>query len=154
MPRPAPPHRYERRACLWARADRASRALTQAYNRALAPAGLTIAQFGALAYLLQSRNLGREQVLLSVLADFVGTRRSTLRRHLRALKAEGLVADAANPAPPRGRAVRITDLGGARLVEAMPLWAGAQAQLQATLGNDATRALNGLFDIAAAKLPT
>ena len=142
------------RACLWARLDRTARGLTLAYERALRPVGLTIAEFGVLAFLYESKRQGRAQVPPGALADFVGAKPSTFLRQLRRLKAEGLVAEAAGTTRSRQRALSITAEGGTRLRAALPLWAEAQTHLQERLGSAEAQALNGLFDLTTKTLAT
>jgi len=109
---------------------------------------LTIAQFAVLAYLYPAKRERRGAVPLGALADFVGAPPSTFARVVRPLTAAGLVVEATGPARRRRRDLRITAAGAARLRAAMPLWAGAQAQLAGILGEERASALNGLFDLA------
>ena len=136
-----------RDSCTCLRARRASRRLTQLYDRALAPVGLTVNQFELLAHLD-----GGGPLSMGALADTVGKHPSTVNRDLRPLSAQGLIAAAADPADRRVRSLRITAKGSARLRRAMPLWRQAQAQVQQAIGADATRDLNDLLDLAAARL--
>jgi len=136
-----------RDGCTCLRARRASRQLTQLYDRTLAAGGLTANQFGLLAYLEGSGPLS-----IGDLAAAIGKHPSTVNRDLRPLTAERMVATAADPADRRVRTLRITAQGRARLRRALPLWRRAQDQVRQAIGPDATRDLNDLLDLASARL--
>ena len=136
--------------CLGAR--RTSRQLTQIYDQALKPAGLTVNQFGLLAKLYGASLAGQPSLPIGALAERIGMDPTTLNRNLKPLAALGLVADAAEREDRRIRAVRITDKGRATLRKAVPFWRRAQRRIEENLGVEAARALNGLLDLASAKL--
>lgn len=138
--------------CTCLRVRRTTRHLTQIYDRLLAPVGLTVNQFGLLGSLYGASLDGQEWLSIGALAHLVGMHPTTLNRQLRPLKSQGLIADAAGPVDRRVRAVRITEAGRTKLREAVPLWRQAQARVQAALGVPAMLALNGLLELAAAKL--
>jgi DNA-binding MarR family transcriptional regulator len=106
--------------CLSAR--RASRRLTQIYDRALEPAGLTVNQFGLLAKLYGASLRGRASLSVGALAERLGMDPTTLNRNLKPLTARGLVAVGVDREDRRARAIRITDKGRARLRKAVPFW--------------------------------
>ena len=138
--------------CLAAR--RIARALTQAYDRALAPAALTVNQFGLLAKLYGASRGGRAGVRIGALAARLGMHPTTLNRDLKPLRAQRLVADAADASDRRARAVVITAKGQARLHNAIPYWRRAQTRLDKGLGAELARALNNALDSALTKLET
>jgi DNA-binding MarR family transcriptional regulator len=137
-------------ACLSAR--RAGRQLTQIYDRALKPAGLTVNQFGLLAKLYGASLVGRQGLSIGVLAERLGMDPTTLNRNLKPLAARGLVADRVDPEDRRVRAILITSKGLAKLRKAVPFWRRAQTRIQKALGVEATLALGSLLDLASAKL--
>ena len=137
-------------ACL--RARRIARELTRAYDQALAPAALTVNQFGLLAKLSGVSQGGRTGVRIGALAERVGMHPTTLNRDLKPLYAQGLVADAVDAGDRRARALVITRKGGARLRKAIPFWRRAQARLEGALGAELARALTDLLDSASTKL--
>jgi len=139
-------------ACL--RARHIARQLTQAYDRALAPAALTVNQFGLLAKLYGASQGGRSGVRIGVLAERLGMHPTTVNRDLKPLRAEGLVADAVDASDRRARALLITGKGRARLRKAIPFWRRAQTRLEGALGGALARSLNDVLDAAAAKLKT
>ncbi len=138
--------------CTCLRARSATRQLTQVCDRALEPAGLTINQFGLLAKLHGATRAGRKSLSIGALAGLLGMHPTTLNRDLKPLKAQDLVADAADPADRRIRAVLITRKGRAKLGKAVPLWRRAQRRVEEALGVESTRALNALLELASAKL--
>jgi DNA-binding MarR family transcriptional regulator len=138
--------------CTCQRVRRLARQLTQAYDQALAGTGLTVNQFGLLARLYGTTQGGRASLSIGALAERLGMHPTTLNRDLRPLKAQRLVADAADPGDRRIRAVTITRRGRARLARALPSWRRAQKRLEAALGARGTRGLNAMLDRAAGKL--
>src|ERR1700741_1193328 len=136
-------------ACL--RARRIARALTQAYDRALAPAALTVNQFGLLAKLHGASQGGRAGVRIGALAERLGMHPTTLNRDLKPLRAQGLVADAADASDRRARLLLIPAKGRARLRKAIPFWRRAQARLEGTLGAELARAFSDVLESAAAR---
>jgi DNA-binding MarR family transcriptional regulator len=137
-------------ACL--RARRIARQLTQAYDHALVPAALTVNQFGLLAKLYGASQGGRTGVRIGALAARLGMHPTTLNRDLKPLRAQGLIADAADASDRRARALVITGKGRARLRKAIPFWRHAQARLEGALGAELARTLTELLDSASTKL--
>jgi DNA-binding MarR family transcriptional regulator len=114
--------------CACTRVRRAARALTQLYDAALAPAGLTVAQ-----YALMRTVIRLAEPTISVLALATGLDRSTLGRNLRLLAAAGFV-DLAAGNDRRTRLVRVTVAGEAVLAGALPHWQWVQAEIATGLG--------------------
>jgi DNA-binding MarR family transcriptional regulator len=136
--------------CLLAR--RATRQLTQIYDAALEPAGLTVNQFGVLALLYGSTLGGRGPLSVGALADLVGKHASTLNRDLKPLGARGLVADMHDPTDRRIRTLSITAKGRALLRKAIPSWRKAEAQIRKSLGAKMMLKLHRLLEAASAAL--
>lgn len=118
------------RSCLCANLRRASRAVTQLYNDALRPTGLTVEQFNLLATLSFSL-----EIALSDLARRVGTDRTTLTRNLGPLIRKGLVADGA-ARDQRVRMIRLTERGREVYAAAEERWRKIQADVTSRLGGD------------------
>lgn len=134
-------------ACTNLRLRKLARRVNALYDDALAPAGLTIGQFGLLVQLRRSRAIG-----IAALAEILGADASTVSRLLRPLERAGLLAIAPDLADRRAKAVRLTDAGAARIHAARPRWQAAQAQLEAQLGAERHAALRFLLDDAFAVL--
>jgi DNA-binding MarR family transcriptional regulator len=117
-----------------------TRRVTQAYDQALAPAGLTITQYSLLVHLARG-----EGGSVSALAGRMGMERTTLVRNLKPLVAAGWARygerHGGKPA-----ALELTAAGRARLRGAAPLWERAQDGLEARLGAKSVAALHALVD--------
>ena len=106
---------------------RASRRVTQVYDHALAPVGLSLNQYSIL------RRSEREPRVLGELADELGMDRTTLTRNLSPLVDAGLV-EAVRGRDARQRMVTVTASGRDRLAAAKPRWRHAQAVIDTMLG--------------------
>ena len=114
--------------CACIKLRRASRAITQFYDDALADCGLRITQFSLL------RNLAREgNVRVSDLAAKLLIERTALSRTLDPLVAAGYV-EVARGRDARTREVSITRAGRAAIAAATGPWKRAQAEVARTLG--------------------
>jgi len=131
---------------------RAARLVTQAYDHAIQPTGLTANQFGVLAYLYGAMQVRSAPNSIGAIADWLGMDPSTLNRNLKPLVAKGLVTNTADPADGRVRIVRITDSGERIVRKAIPRWRSAQTQIEKALGADTTATLNNLLEVAATRL--
>ena len=114
--------------CVCHKVRMAARAVTRAYDAALRPVGLRATQFAVLVAVATEGALS-----ITALAQAMGMDRSTLTRNLRPLAKDGLLA-VGHEGWHRSRTVAITERGHARVREALPLWARAQARLQRQLG--------------------
>ena len=105
---------------------RATRAVTAAYDAALAPAGLRVTQFSVL------RTLARLGPLpITRLAAEVELDRSTMGRNLDPLERRGLVRFEASKTDQRERLAHLTADGAAAIEAALPHWREAQARINA-----------------------
>jgi DNA-binding MarR family transcriptional regulator len=138
--------------CTCLRLRRAARRATQVYDRALAPVGITVNQFGMLANLYGANLAGAGAVSIGTLAERLGTDATTLNRTLKPLISRSLVDIEANPVDARIRLVAITNKGTRELRKAIPLWRQAQNLIQVALGHDELVALNGMLDHTNVKL--
>lgn len=116
-------------ACITLR--RAARALTAAYDAALAPAGLRLTQFSVLRTLAR---LG--PVAVTRLAAEAALDRSTMGRNLDPLERRGLVLVAAGKTDGRERVARLTAAGEAAIAAALPAWRAAQDRVAALVPPD------------------
>jgi DNA-binding MarR family transcriptional regulator len=109
---------------------RASRAVTQFYDKVLEPSGLKITQLSLLRYI---ELLG--PIAISELAKAMRIDRTTLNRNMKPLADASLIA--INPGKdPRTRQVVLTEAGKAAMVTAWELWGEAQAELKEYLGEE------------------
>ena len=128
-------------ACTCFRLRSLTRRVTQLYDRALAPSGLTVTQYSVLAHALRQG----AAPTLSELAQLLYTDRTTLTRNLKPLADAGLVK-VGDGADARSKAVRVTAKGRSAFQAARPLWKEAQARLRAQAGDRRLAALHGLIE--------
>ena len=122
-------------ACACGRLRRATRALTQLYDDAMAPAGLRVTQFSLL------RTLARDGPLrISDLAERLLLDRTALSRNLDPLVEQGYV-DIRRGDDARTREAALTRKGSTVLRAATPYWARAQKVVAARLGSEKLDAL-------------
>ncbi|MGO9047698.1 MAG: MarR family winged helix-turn-helix transcriptional regulator [Xanthobacteraceae bacterium] len=131
---------------------RATRRVTQFYEHALGPTGLTVNQFGLLAYLYGASRAPAHASSIGTIAEWLGMDPTTLNRNLKPLLAKGMVKNVPDPADGRVRIVQITDKGMRALSEATPRWRKAQAEVEKTIGAKSTAELNALLDLSSARL--
>ena len=138
--------------CTCMRMRRATRRVTQLYDHALEPSGLTVSQFGLLAYLLGASGAPSNASSIGTIAEWLGMDPTTLNRNLKPLAAKGLVRNVPDSADGRVRVVRITEKGRRALLKAVPFWQSAQTRVDKTLGPQVTAELNELLDNSASSL--
>ncbi len=126
--------------CTCFRLRRASRRVTQFYERHLEPSGLKVTQFGLLSGI---RACG--SISITELAEAMGMDRTTLTRNLKPLLDQTLVA-VKEGADRRTRAVQLTPEGEAAYRRAAPLWKEAQTALVSTIGPERVVSLHQLLD--------
>ncbi|MBU6485979.1 MAG: MarR family winged helix-turn-helix transcriptional regulator [Betaproteobacteria bacterium] len=114
--------------CACGRLRRASRALTQLYDDAMAPAGLRVTQFSLLRSLARDGPLRISELAARQLLD-----RTALSRNLDPLVDAGYV-DIVRGRDARTREVAITRTGATTLKAAQPHWAQAQREVEQRLG--------------------
>lgn len=113
----------------------ATRRITQVYDEGLKAAGISVNQFSLLSQL--SRNGG---ISVTTFAEIMSMDRTTLTRNLQPLQAAGWVV--AGGTAGRSKLLTLSDLGEAKLREAIPLWRVAQARVNELLGSERQRALH------------
>lgn len=125
--------------CACSKLRRAARIVSTLYDEALAPSGLTVAQFALLRW------LGRiGPCSMTEFAEASGYDRTTLNRTLGSLQAAGFAASAAGK-DQRARIFSLTGKGKAAIEAARPRWEEAEARIDAALGPDRA-ALFSLLD--------
>ncbi|HEY9554493.1 MarR family winged helix-turn-helix transcriptional regulator [Allosphingosinicella sp.] len=123
--------------CACNKLRRSTRIVSALYDEALAPSGLTVAQFSLLRMLQRAGP--------SSLSDFAAAScydRTTLNRTLGTLEEKGLIRSEPGK-DRRSRIVSITDEAKQAMRRAQPRWEEAQARVEAALGPDHPR----LFEI-------
>ena len=129
--------------CAAFKVRRLARRVTQIYDEALAPHGLTIGQFGILSRLRRRRGIG-----IATLADQLSLDASTLSRLLRPLADAGLIDVRPDPDDGRAKLLWLTDQGATRSRSAYDDWQSAQARISDKLGEARLAALRFILDDA------
>jgi DNA-binding MarR family transcriptional regulator len=125
-------------SCLGMALRKASRAVTQHYDEALAHTGLRSTQFSVLVGLAHA-----PEVPLSRLADALVMDRTTLTRNLAPLIRDGLVEER-DAADGRVRLFALTGKGKKLFERALPSWQTAQAHMVRALAEDVASLTRGL----------
>jgi DNA-binding MarR family transcriptional regulator len=126
--------------CMCASIRRASRAITQRYDEALRPVGLTITQFT----ILQALSLAGE-IIQGRLGEILGMDSTTLTRTLGVMTRQGWISKTYG-ADRRERKLRLTRAGKAELTGALPFWQTSQERLRKQLGSERWNDLEKLMN--------
>jgi DNA-binding MarR family transcriptional regulator len=116
--------------CMCHKVRMAARVVTRAYDDALRSTGLRATQISVLAAVE-----ARGALSIKSLADTLQMERTTLTRNLRPLEERGYVL-LAPESRYRSRVLTLTPSGRAAMLQAVPLWEGAQRKLKQRLGNE------------------
>lgn len=127
--------------CHALRIRKLARRVTQLYDEALAPYGLTIGQMGILANLRRSRGIG-----IAALAERLGSDASTLSRLLKPLASAGWISISPDPDDRRAKRLQLTDAGAEKKRAAAVGWQDAQARIGDQLGSSRLSALRFILD--------
>jgi DNA-binding MarR family transcriptional regulator len=130
------------KTCVCFNLRRATRLVTQRFDRALRQLGLKANQFSILM-----ASYGPEGILLTRMAKALGMERTTLTRNLVPLEQMGVVASEPGE-DRRERRIKITEKGSALLEEALPLWQQAQRDIMESIGGETWGGLlSGLHEV-------
>lgn len=109
---------------------RATRAVTQIYDRLLEPAGLRATQFTLLVSMASTAAPTLTDMAHSLVMD-----RTTLTRNLKPLEKMGFI-ESSVPRDKRSKAYSLTAKGRETLALGLPLWQKAQSKVMTALGQD------------------
>ena len=143
-PRPEPG--TDQGGCAFLRVRKLTRRVTQIYDQAMAPSGLTMTQYGLIAHIGRHPGIGIGDLASLLLMD-----PTTLSRLLKPLERQGLVLAVAAE-DRRRRQLTLADEGRRTWREAMPLWQQAQDELADRLGPDGMAGLRFVLDQSLLKL--
>jgi DNA-binding MarR family transcriptional regulator len=133
--------------CMCANVRRAARAITQLYDEALRPLGLTITQFT----ILQALSLSGE-VTQGRLGEILAMDSTTLTRTLGVMSRQGWIAKV-HGTDRRERRLRLTRAGKSEFNRALPSWQKSQETLRVQLGkkrwDDVTELMNDITSLMA-----
>jgi DNA-binding MarR family transcriptional regulator len=125
---------------------RAARAVTAAYDAALAPSGLRITQYSLLRRLARLGPLPVTRLAAEAALD-----RSTMGRNLNPLERRGLVRIEVGDADQRERFAYLTPAGEAAIEAALPHWRKAQERIAALVQPSAIAELADQLDSLAVR---
>ncbi len=129
--------------CVGFNTRRATRLITQYYDKALAPAGLRSTQYSLLNGLSMLGEASMQDMSIMMAMD-----RTTLTRNLSPLVRNGLVKVTVG-SDRRARPIQITAKGKSTLEKALPYWERAQSHIVETVGADNWDAMmRGLHQIS------
>ena len=127
--------------CTCLRLRKAARRVSQIYDHALEPCGLTVTQYGLLGHIGVLDGVGVGALAAKLVMD-----PTTLTRNLKPLLQQGFIVLAPDRRDRRARRLYLTAAGRRTLRRAKPAWADAQLQLETVLGARDTPALNAVLD--------
>ena len=134
-------------ACHCLNIRRASRAVTQFYEKILEPSGLKVTQYSLLRHLELVK-----PVTISELAKTMRIDRTTLNRNMKPLIDVGLITVNSGE-DPRSKQVMLTEAGKTALVNAAAPWGEAQASLKEYMGEAELDTLEKLLSKLEALVP-
>lgn len=126
--------------CLCIDLRSAAQKLTQVYDEAMAPSGLSVTQFSQM-HLIQSL----EGPTLTDLAEASQLERSTLGRNLKVLEKMGLITTRAG-LDARSKTIHLSRKGANAFKRAIPLWYAVQRELVQRLGLDGRGQLDHMLE--------
>jgi DNA-binding MarR family transcriptional regulator len=134
MPTPTP--KKDSLVCNGAALRKATRRVTQLYDIALAPCGLSVSQRSVLVHIERAGSPTMTELAHAMVLD-----RSALAHNLKPLERDGYVTQRRDPLDGRSRRVELTPGGRAKLSESTRLWRAAQATFEDVYGADRAAAL-------------
>ena len=122
----------------------AARHVTKLYERHLADAQLTSAQFSILGALHEGGPM-----TMADLASVMVMDRTTLLRAMQPLQRQDLLKNTSSPEDPRQLVFALSPVGERKLKQALPLWNKAQEEFEAAVGpREAARLRRSLLALA------
>ena len=125
---------------------RAARRISLTYDKALAPTGLKITQYGILTAINRRR---AALPTMHELAEDLVMDRSTLGQNLRPLERDGLITILTDPQDRRSRLIGLTKRGLTKLNQAASYWEAAQDHFEEVVGKQAAADLRTLLTAVA-----
>ena len=133
--------------CTCLRLRKASRRVSQIYDRYLASFGLTVTQYGVLGHVVSF-----DGISIGALAEKLFMDPTTLTRNLSPLQRLNLVVVKPDRHDRRSRRLHVTPSGRKAFARAKPGWSRAQRHIERALGEVETPALNATLDRVLEKL--
>lgn len=117
--------------CLCFHTRKASRAITQIFDKLLAPTGLKATQL-SLLMVVNSRG----PIRIGELSDALVSDSTTISRTIKPLLKSGLISQSPSPEDGRIKLIELTVEGAVALDHALPLWQQAQSLVAKQLGGE------------------
>jgi DNA-binding MarR family transcriptional regulator len=134
-------------ACNCFAVRQAARHVTKLYERHLAKADLTSAQFTIIGVLGEAGQMTMAELASALVMD-----RTTLLRAIQPLQRDGLLKTTASDSDARLLMVSLSTAGERKLKQALPLWEKAQEAFEAEVGSrEAAQLRRSLLEIAKGK---
>lgn len=115
---------------------KATRRITQLYDAALAPCGLSVSQRSILLHVSRGDRPSMTELAHAMVLD-----RSALARNIQPLERDGYLVLMRDEADGRSRRVALTEAGRAKLAESNRLWRQAQDRFEKVYGPERAAAL-------------
>lgn len=122
--------------CNGAALRKATRRVSQLYDTALAPCGLSSAQRSILVHIKRAGSPTMTELAYALVLD-----RSALARNIKPLERDGYVVQRPDDEDGRSRRVELTQAGVAKIIEANRLWSKAQKRFEEVYGQERAAAL-------------
>lgn len=122
--------------CNGAALRKANRRITQLYDAALAPCGLSVSQRSILLHISRGNRPTMTELAHAMVLD-----RSALARNIQPLERDGYLIQIRDEKDGRSRRVEMTEVGRAKLAESNPLWRRAQVRFETVYGTERAVAL-------------
>ena len=127
------------KACIADKFKLLNRVITNLYDEALRPIGITTSQMNILVVTAKYGEVSPSQV-----ASWLHMEKSTLSRNVRLLRNTGWIETI--PGSGRSHKLRVTSKGAAILNEGLPLWERAQRKASSLLGDDGVKEVMRIAD--------
>lgn len=115
---------------------KATRRITQLYDAALAPCGITVSQRSVLVHVERAGTPTMTELAHAMVLD-----RSALAHNIRPLERDGYLVQRQDATDRRSRRVELTAAGRAKLIESNRLWRTAQNRFEQVYGAERAAAL-------------
>ncbi|AOZ03226.1 MarR family transcriptional regulator [Cupriavidus sp. USMAHM13] len=122
--------------CNGAALRKATRRISQLYDAALAPCGLSVSQRSVLLHIARGGSPTMTELAHAMVLD-----RSALARNIQPLERDGYLVQRRDEEDGRSRRVELTAAGRAKLAESNRLWRGAQDRFETVYGSERAAAL-------------
>lgn len=122
--------------CNGAALRKATRRVTQLYDAALAPSGITVSQRSVLVHIQRAVRPTMTELAYAMVLD-----RSALAHNIKPLERDGYIVQTRHPQDGRSKHIELTPAGSAKLAESNRLWREAQNRFESVYGVERSAAL-------------